>query len=129
MTRALISVIDDDEAVRRTTTFLIEAFRFRAAAFQSAEDFLKSDLLPDTSCLIVDIQMPAMNGLELQRELGRTGCQIPIIFITAYDNRAARERALQAGAVAILAKPFSDQQLLQTVQAALRHDDSATTSM
>lgn len=122
-TRGLISVVDDDEAVRRTTTFLIESFGLRAAAFESAESFLKSSELHNTSCLILDVQMPGMNGLQLQSELATAGCGIPIIFITSYDDRESRRRALQAGAVAFLGKPFSDEQLLQTVRSALRRDD------
>src|ERR1700761_1610596 len=115
MTRGQISVVDDDESIRRTTTFLIESFGFRAVAFESAEAFLKSGRLHDTSCLIVDVQMPGMNGLELQSELAAAGYDIPIIFITAYDNRISRQQAMQAGAVGFLGKPFNDEQLLQSV--------------
>ena len=122
----LISVVDDDASIRRTTTLLIESFGFRAAAFESAEGFLKSDQLHDTSCLIVDVQMPGMNGLQLQSHLAAEGCGIPIIFITAYDDRESRRRAMQAGAVAFLAKPFSDEQLFQTIHSTLRPDKSAT---
>jgi FixJ family two-component response regulator len=122
MTRGVISVIDDDESIRRTTTFLIESFGFRTAAFASAEDFLRSGTLPDSSCLIVDIQMPGMNGLELQSELAAAGCHVPIIFITAYDDEESRERALQGGAVAFLGKPFNDEELLQTIRSAVRGD-------
>jgi FixJ family two-component response regulator len=129
MTRGLISIVDDDESIRRTTTFLIESFGFRAAAFESAETFLKSAQLHDTSCLIVDVQMPGTNGLELQSELAAAGYDIPIIFITAYDNKVSRQRAMQAGAVAFLGKPFSDEQLLQTVRSALGHDNGGTKSM
>jgi FixJ family two-component response regulator len=129
MTSGLISVVDDDESIRRTTTFLIESFGFRAAAFESAGNFLKSGQLHDTSCLIVDVQMPGMNGLELQSELAAAGYDIPIIFITAYDNKVSRRQAMQAGAAAFLGKPFSDEQLLQTVRSALGHDDGATKSM
>lgn len=120
MTRNLISVVDDDESIRRSTTFLIESFGFQAAAFESAEVFLKSGLLTDTSCLILDVQMPNMNGLQLQKELSAAGRSIPIIFMTAYDDIESRGRAMRAGAVAFLAKPFSDEQLLQTVRSALR---------
>jgi FixJ family two-component response regulator len=120
MARNLISVVDDDESIRRTTTLLIESFGFRAAAFESAEGFLKSGQLHDTSCLIVDVQMPGMNGLQLQGHLAAVGCGIPIIFITAYDDRESRGRAMQAGAVAFLGKPFNDEQLLQTIRSALR---------
>jgi FixJ family two-component response regulator len=126
MTRGLISVVDDDESIRRTTTFLIESFGFRAAAFESAENFLKSGQLHDTSCLIVDVQMPGMNGLELQSELAAAGYDIPIVFMTAYENKVSRQQAMQAGAVAFLAKPFGDEQLLQTVRLALGNDDGGT---
>ena len=120
MTENLISIVDDDESVRRTTTLLIESFGFRAAAFESAETFLRSDHLHDTSCLIVDVQMPGMNGLQLQSHLAAAGCGIPIIFITAYEGKDSRQRAMQAGAVAFLGKPFSDEQLLQIIRSALR---------
>jgi FixJ family two-component response regulator len=118
--RNLISVIDDDESVRRTTTRLIESFGFRAAAFESAQDFLGSGHLNDTSCLIVDVQMPGMNGLQLQSQLAAAGCNIPIIFITAFDDKESRRRAMQAGAVAFLGKPFNDEQLLESIRLALR---------
>jgi FixJ family two-component response regulator len=117
--RKLISVVDDDESVRRTTTLLIESFGFRAAAFESADAFLRSGQLHDTACLLVDVQMPGMNGLQLQSQLAGAGCRIPIIFITAYDDKESRRRAMQAGAVAFLGKPFSDEQLLQTIRSAL----------
>jgi FixJ family two-component response regulator len=120
VTENLISVVDDDESVRRTTTLLIESFGFRAAAFDSAETFLRSGQLRDTSCLIADVQMPGMNGLELQSHLAAAGCGIPIIFITAYESKDSRQRAMQAGAAAFLGKPFSDEQLLQTIRSALR---------
>jgi FixJ family two-component response regulator len=129
MTKGLISIVDDDESIRRTTTFLIESFGFRAAAFDSAKNFLESGRLHNTSCLIVDVQMPGMNGLELQSELAATGYDIPIIFITAYENKASRQQAMQSGAVAFLSKPFSDVQLLQAVRSALGHDNGDTKSM
>ncbi len=120
MTKNLISVVDDDESVRRTTTLLIESFGFRAAAFESAETFLNSGHLHDTSCLIVDVQMPGIDGLQLQSQLAAAGCGIPIIFITAYESKDSRQRAMQAGAAAFLGKPFSDEQLLQIIRSALR---------
>jgi FixJ family two-component response regulator len=122
----LISVVDDDESIRRTTTRLIESFGFRAAAFESADGFLRSGQLHDTSCLIVDVQMPGMNGLQLQSHLAAEGCGIPIIFITAYDDKESRRRAMQAGAVAFLGKPFGDELLLQTIRSTLRPDKSVT---
>jgi len=126
MARNLISVVDDDESIRRTTTRLIESFGFRAAAFESADIFLRSDQLHDTACLIADVQMPGINGLELQSQLAAAGCRIPIIFITAYEDKESRRRAMQAGAVAFLGKPFSDEQLVQTIRSALRHEKGGT---
>ncbi len=120
MIKNLISVVDDDEAVRRTTSLLVESFGFRAATFESAENFLTSVHLRETSCLIVDVQMPGMGGLQLQSHLSAAGCGVPIIFITAYESDESRQRALRAGAVAFLAKPFSDEELLQTIRSALR---------
>jgi len=129
VTKNLISVVDDDESVRRTTTLLIESFGFRAAAFESADGFLRSGQLHDTACLIVDVQMPGMNGLQLQSRLAAAGCGVPIIFITAYDDKESRRRAMQAGAVAFLGKPFSDEQLLQTIRSTLRPDKGGTKTM
>jgi len=127
-TKNLISVIDDDESIRRTTTLLIESFGFRAAAFASAESFLKSGQLHNTSCLILDVRMPGMNGLELQSELAAAGYGIPVIFITAYDDKDSRGRAMQSGAIAFLDKPFSDEKLLRTVRSALMTHDSSRKS-
>jgi FixJ family two-component response regulator len=115
----LISVVDDDESIRRTTTLLIESFGFRAATFESAETFLSSGQLHNTSCLIVDVQMPGMNGLQLQSHLAAAGCGIPIIFISAYESNESRQRAMQAGAAGFLGKPFSDEQLLQIIRSSL----------
>lgn len=122
----LISIVDDDESIRRTTRLLIESFGFRTSVFESAEEILKSDDLDRTSCLIVDVQMPGMDGLQLQSQLAALGRSIPIIFITAYDSKETRHRAIQAGAVAFLGKPFSDEQLLQTIQLALKIDRGGT---
>jgi len=131
MLKNLISVVDDDASVLRTTTLLIESFGFRAAGFESAELFLKSGQLHETSCLIIDIQMRGMSGLQLQSHLATAGYKIPIIFITAHDNKESRQQALQAGAVAFLGKPFSDELLVQIIGAALRQgqrhcDDQVT---
>ena len=116
----LISLVDDDESVRRTTTLLIQSFGFQAAAFESADSLLKSGQLQETSCLIVDVQMPGMNGLQLHRHLAASGYRIPIIFITAYDNKESRQQAMQAGAVAFLSKPFNDDLLLEAIRATVR---------
>jgi len=122
----LISIIDDDESVRRTTKLLIESFGYRAAVFESAEAFLNSDQLSDTSCLVVDLQMPGMNGLQFQRRLAAEGNSIPIIFITSYGNKESRQQAMEAGAVAFLDKPFNDEQLLQNIRSALKQRSSGT---
>jgi FixJ family two-component response regulator len=116
----LISIVDDDESVRRTTKLLVECFGYRAAGFESAESFLTSSQLHDTCCLVLDAQMPQMNGLELQRHLTSDGWSIPIIFITAYGNKESRRQALQGGAVAFLDKPFSDEQLQESIRSALK---------
>jgi FixJ family two-component response regulator len=118
--KELISLVDDDESIRRTTTLLIQSFGFEAAAFESADNLLKCSQLQETSCLIVDVQMPGMNGLQLQRHLAESGYKIPIIFITAYDNKELLQQAIQAGAVAFLSKPFNDELLLETIRATLR---------
>lgn len=125
----LISVIDDDESVRRTTKLLIESFGYRAAVFESAETFLKSGKLHDTSCLVIDLQMPGMNGLRLQSYLAAEGHSIPIIFITSYGNKESRRQAMEAGAVAFLDKPFNDEKLLQNIRSALKqHSGGAMTT-
>ena len=127
MTSNLISVVDDDESIRRTTKLLIESFGYRAAVFESAEIFLRFGKLYDTSCLIVDINMPGINGLQLQSQLAAEGCSIPIIFITAYGNIESRRQAMQAGAVAFLDKPFSDEQLLKSIRTALTLEEASRT--
>jgi FixJ family two-component response regulator len=115
----LIAVVDDDAAVREAVQSLLRSVGFRAAAFASAQDFLQSGRLPETACLIVDVRMPRMSGLALQQQLTTAQCPIPIIFITAHGDAETRTRALRAGAVAFLDKPFSDEVLLEAVQAAL----------
>jgi len=122
VTKNLISIVDDDESVRRTTKLLVESFGYQAAVFESAESFLKSDQFYDTACLVVDVYMPGVNGLQLQSHLAAECCFIPIIFITAYGDQESRRQALQAGAVAFLDKPFSDQQLLKSIRPALQRD-------
>jgi FixJ family two-component response regulator len=118
--RCLIAVVDDDEAIREATESLIRSVGFRVVVYASAEDFLRSSHLQVTACLIVDVRMPGMSGLELQRQLAMADCPMPIIFITAYSDEATRTRALRAGAVAFLDKPFSDEVLLRAVHAALQ---------
>jgi FixJ family two-component response regulator len=120
----LISIVDDDESVRRTTKLLVESFGYRAAVFESPESFLKSSQLYETSCLIVDVQMPGMNGLQLQSQLAAAGHSIPIIFITAYGDKESCRLAMQAGAAAFMDKPFSDEQLLKNIRSAFSLDGS-----
>jgi FixJ family two-component response regulator len=115
----LITVVDDDAAIREAVQSLIRSVGLRAEGFASAPDFLQSGHLPDTSCLIVDVRMPCMSGLELQQQLTTAHCPLPILFITAHGDAATRARALSAGAVAFLDKPFSEEGLLRAVQAAL----------
>ncbi len=117
--RPLLSVVDDDESVRESLPDLLREFGFAARAFSSAEEFLSSDCLDQTSCLILDIAMPGMSGPELQRELKRRGQEIPIIFITASTDETVRPRLLEQGAAECLFKPFSDTALLEAVNSAL----------
>ena len=115
----LISVVDDNDAVRESLKGLLRSVGFAVEDFPSAEKFLNSDHLNDTHCLILDVRMPGMGGLELQRRLIKSNCTIPIIFITAHGNEADRSQALRDGAVDYLFKPFSETALLNAINAAL----------
>jgi FixJ family two-component response regulator len=117
--RPLISVVDDDESVRESLPDLLGEFGLAARTFSSAEDFLASDCVEQTRCLILDIAMPGMSGPDLQCELKLRRREIPIIFITASTDRSARPRLLELGAVECLFKPFSDTALLEAVNSAL----------
>jgi FixJ family two-component response regulator len=119
VTPSLVSVVDDDESVRESLPDLLREFGYAAQAFSSAEEFLASDYVGQTSCLILDIAMPGMTGPELQRELTRLHHQIPIVFITAHGDESTRPRMLEQGAVECLSKPFSDAALLEALNAAL----------
>jgi FixJ family two-component response regulator len=119
VTPSLVSVVDDDESVRESLPDLLREFGYAAQAFSSAEEFLASGYVGQTSCLILDIAMPGMTGLELQRELIRLRHQIPIVFITAHGDESTRPRMLEQGAVECLSKPFSDAALLEALNAAL----------
>jgi FixJ family two-component response regulator len=118
--RPLVSVVDDDESVRESLPDLLGEFGVAARAFSSAEEFLASDCVGQTKCLILDIAMPGMSGPDLQRELKRCEREIPIIFITASTDKSVRSRQLEQGAVECLFKPFSDTALLEALNAALR---------
>lgn len=115
----LVAVVDDDESVRESLPDLLREFGFATHSFSSAEEFLTSDRLIQTGCLILDVAMPGMTGFDLQRELKLRGHRIPIIFISAHKDDVVRSRAFQQGAVEFLFKPFSDTALLQALNAAL----------
>jgi FixJ family two-component response regulator len=115
----LISIIDDDEAMREATKGLIRSLGYQAATFASAEEFLQSDGVGNTSCLIADVQMPGLSGIELQRDLIARGIKMPTIFITAFPEERTRLRALEAGAFGYLGKPFSEESLLKCLNSAL----------
>lgn len=120
---ARISIVDDDESVRDAIQSLLRSVGLRADVFASAEEFLKSDALENTACLILDVRMRGMSGLELQQQLAKANYKIPLIFITAHaSDREARTRALQAGAIDVLYKPFKEEILLKHVYAALSAD-------
>jgi len=118
--RSLVSVVDDDESVRESLPDLLKEFGFAVQAFASAEEFLASDCVGQTRCLILDIAMPGMSGPDLQRELTLRRRNIPIVFITAHPDAAVRPRVLEQGAVECLFKPFSDTDLLEALNTALR---------
>ncbi len=120
ITRSLVSVVDDDESVRESLPDLLREFGYAARTFSSAEEFLGSDCVDQTRCLMLDIAMPGMTGPDLQRELKLRGQQIPIIFITAHRDEAIRTRVLEEGAVECLFKPFSDTAVLEALNAALQ---------
>jgi len=116
----LVAVVDDDESVRESLPDLLREFGFATRAFSSAEEFLASNTLVQTGCLILDIAMPGMTGFDLQRELKRRGQSIPIVFITAHRDEIVRKHAFQQGAVEVLCKPFSDTALLHALNTVLR---------
>ena len=118
--RPLVSVVDDDESVRESLPDLLREFGFAAQAFASAEEFLASDRIDETSCLILDVAMPGMSGPDLHRELLRRRQKIPTIFITAHGSQATRPQLIAQGAVDCLLKPFSDTALREAIDAALR---------
>jgi FixJ family two-component response regulator len=118
--RPLISVVDDDESIRESLPDLLKEFGFAAQTFSSAEEFLISESLNETKCLILDVAMPGLSGPDLQRELTRRRQEIPIVFITAQRDATVRPRLIEQGAVECLFKPFSDSDLLEALNSALR---------
>ncbi|MDX6458463.1 MAG: hypothetical protein QOE55_2160 [Acidobacteriaceae bacterium] len=115
----MVAIVDDDDSVRSALHGMLKAVGLPALAFASAEEFLKSGQQNHIACLIADIRMPGISGLELQAKLNAEHCRIPTIFITAHGDAQMRMQALRTGAVEFLAKPFDDEALLETVRAAL----------
>jgi FixJ family two-component response regulator len=115
----MVAIVDDDDLMRSALQGLLKAAALSSQAFASAEEFLKSGQQRQAGCLITDIRMPGMSGLELQAQLNAERCRIPTIFITAHGDEKMRMQALRAGAVEFLAKPFDDEALLESVRAAL----------
>lgn len=115
----MVAIVDDDESIRGALQGLMKAAGLPALAFASAEDFLTSDEQQHAGCLIADIRLPGISGLELQSRLNEIRCRVPIIFITAHGDEKMRMQALRAGAVEFLTKPFDDAALLDSVRAAL----------
>src|ERR1700677_1343617 len=117
--QTIVMIVDDDDSIRKAVRRLMKSYGFAVETFASAEEFLGSDRLAKTSCLILDIHMPGMNGLELQKRLVASGSVVPIIFITSFTDDRARAQAMNAGAAGYLAKPFSDDELLSCIYSVL----------
>ena len=126
--RPLVSVVDDDSSVRESLPDLLREFGFAATAFSSANEFLSSGTVDQTKCLILDVAMPDMTGLELQLELKRRGQSIPIVFITGQRDEELRNQALKEGAINFLHKPFSDTALLEALNMILRANEPTVTA-
>jgi len=114
-----ISIVDDDASIREALKSLMRSVRYNAEAFASAEEFLASDRVTDTDCLILDVYLPGMNGFELQNHLNGAGSSIPIVFITAHSDEVSRQRALKGGAVELLAKPVRREALFKAIRSAI----------
>lgn len=115
----MISIVDDDQSVREATRGLVRSLGYEAALFGSAEEFLSSQEMHDTSCLIADVQMPGLSGVELQSELISNGHSLPMIFVTAFPEPAIRDKAMNAGAYGFLSKPFDEDSLIACLDRAL----------
>lgn len=116
----VISIVDDDESVREATKGLVRSLGYTAVTFGSAEEFLSSERIPETSCIIADVQMPGVSGVEMQDRLIAEGHRLPVIFITAFPEDRIRERALEAGAIGYLSKPFNEEHLIGCLDKALK---------
>jgi FixJ family two-component response regulator len=115
----MVSIVDDDDAVRTATQAFVRSLGYKATAFASAEEFLKAPERETSDCLIADVQMPGMSGLDLQRELARQQPTLPIIFITAFPEEHVRQQAMAAGAACLLAKPYVGDELVECIEQAL----------
>jgi FixJ family two-component response regulator len=120
-----VFIIDDDRGMRQAIQDLVESVGLRAEAFATGQDFLRKQLGGNPSCLVLDVRLPQLSGLDFQRHLAETGVQIPIIFITAHGDIPMSVQALKSGAVEFLTKPFRDQDLLDAIQQALQRDSAA----
>jgi len=116
----LISIIDDDRSVREATNGLVRSLGYATAVFASAEEYLQSNHVPGTSCVITDLHMPGLSGTDLQSRLIAEGREIPVIIVTAYSDETTRAQALDAGAIAFLSKPFSEECLIECLDKALK---------
>jgi FixJ family two-component response regulator len=119
----LITIVDDDESIREATRGFVRSLGYEAATFASAEEFLQSGSVDDTFCLITDVQMPGLSGIELKRHLIQQGVDMPTIFITAFPEEGTRTRAMASGAVGYLGKPFSMESLVKCLDTALASSD------
>ena len=124
MKAPVISIVDDDESVREATKSLVRSLGYHAVTFGSAEEFLGSDRMYDTTCLIADVQMPGMSGVDLQARLIASGHRTPIIFITAFPEDRICARAMTAGAYGFLSKPYKDDQLIECLDKALKDGEA-----
>jgi FixJ family two-component response regulator len=120
MSQAMVSIIDDDPLAREGIRELVESLGYKARVFVSAQDFLQSGAIATTGCLITDLQMPGLNGLDLQQRLQTQGHRTPVILITAYPSEKHRSRAMNAGAIGFLSKPFEEQSLVKCLIAAMK---------
>ena len=116
----VISIVDDDEPVREATKSLVRSLGYKVETFGSAAEFLESAQVEDTDCLVTDVQMPGLSGVELQNRLISDGYQMPTIFISAFPNTQIEQRVLQSGAIAYLRKPFNDDELLEHIETAVK---------
>ena len=115
----IISIVDDDESVRKAIKRLLESFDLNAEDFASAEEYLISGRCEDSACLILDVRLPGMSGLELQNQLAASNCRVPIIFISGHDDGTVEAQALKAGAIDFLEKPFSEKALFDVIKSLL----------